>query len=80
MSADDKRCETCRFMAAERDPWRPQRTCVRVIHGNHYEVDDNIAEKELAIVTDGSGYAARLLVLPTFGCVLHEPHPQKDGT
>lgn len=27
---------------------------------------------EPAAVLDGSGYAARLVVLPTFGCVLHE--------
>ena len=28
---------------------------------------------DAAVVTDGSGYAARLRVLPTFGCTLHEP-------
>lgn len=50
-------------------------SCVRIIHGNgnlKYEGFNRIAP-EPAIVTDGSGYAARLLVLPTFGCVLHEP-------
>lgn len=55
-------------------------TCVRIIHGNRCEPRLHSegrairrAASELAVVTDGSGYAARLLVLPTFGCVLHEP-------
>jgi len=30
-----------------------------------------------AVVTDGSGYAARLCVLPTFGCNLHEPRVKR---
>lgn len=34
--------------------------------------------KEPAAVLDGSGYAARLVVLPTFGCVLHEPKGNAD--
>jgi len=50
------------------------RTCARIIHGNsHAKIDDDQRVKtEPALVTDGSGYAARLVVLPTFGCVLHE--------
>ncbi len=69
-----KTCATCRFMAAERDRMSDEitvahRSCVRIIHGNF----DSDAEKEIATVVDGSGYAARLCVLPTFGCVLHEP-------
>ena len=46
--------------------------CARIIHGNANMVSARKAAAELAIVTDGSGYAARLLVLPGFGCVLHE--------
>ena len=52
------------------------RTCVRIIHGNGNAgigVDAlSRMNAEPALVTDGSGYAARLVVLPTFGCVLHE--------
>ena len=49
------------------------RTCVRIIHGNsNRHNSDEVVLKELAVVTDGSGYAARLAVLPSFGCVLHE--------
>lgn len=77
------RCETCRFMAADRgglllydpktDDWEPSNyhTCVRVIHGNA-EPFRTEAPDVPALVVDGSGYAARLVVLPTFGCVLHE--------
>jgi hypothetical protein len=47
------------------------RTCTRIIHGNSWDAPDD-ADKQLALVTDGSGFAARLIVLPTFGCLLHE--------
>ena len=71
--SDERRCATCRFMAAPRwdNEWH---SCVRILHGNgseHGSLDYN-PQKELAIVVDGSGYAARLKVQPTFGCVLHE--------
>jgi hypothetical protein len=72
-----KNCGTCRFMAAKRD-WDTHRVCARIIHGNSSELDENGVEaeersaNELAVVTDGSGYAAVLRVLPEFGCVLHE--------
>lgn len=90
-----KHCETCRFMAAEREdrwddsehPTEPgkvigfvehtRRTCVRIIHGNSskagYVGDAEPTTAQPAMVVDGSGYSARLLVLPMFGCVLHEP-------
>ena len=75
------RCSTCRFFAPEPrglqvyDPETDEdfetqhHTCVRVVHGNGDDVK----------VVDGSGYAARLLVLPNFGCILHEeksPEPK----
>jgi hypothetical protein len=69
-------CKTCRFMANEREDYpmsRNHRTCVRIIHGNDCRREDDSAEREPAAVLDGSGYAARLVVLPSFGCVLHEP-------
>lgn len=49
--------------------------CARIIHGNGSGVGRSSfahVNKEPAIVTDGSGYAARLRVLPSFGCTLHE--------
>jgi hypothetical protein len=73
-------------MAAERDfasetdddgqPVGPMmQTCVRIVHGNKRGMDtpEHPAAGQLAAVLDGSGYAARLVVLPAFGCVLHEP-------
>lgn len=76
------KCETCRFMAAERDHHAPDyATCVAVVHGNHAgslsEGSDNCyyeyAEQDRkAVVLDGSCYAARLLVRKDFGCVLWE--------
>ena len=80
-----KTCATCRFMAAPRsaaiywfdsdsdqDVESEHASCARIIHGNVDSCASRKAAKELAVVTDGSGYAARLCVLPTFGCVLHE--------
>jgi len=58
------------------------RSCVRIIHGNgDAKYDRGFAglAPEPALVTDGSGYAARLIVLPTFGCTLHEPVEQAPG-
>jgi hypothetical protein len=46
--------------------------CARIIHGNGIGSNYKTVNAEPAIVTDGSGYAARLRVLPTFGCALHE--------
>lgn len=76
-------CSTCRFMAASRDDtwdddgleiWPLVRsTCVRIIHGNLTISNPVPSEQQPAMVVDGSGYSARLLVLPTFGCILHEP-------
>ncbi len=80
-----KNCATCKFMGAERGEaffadddadsltQSAHHSCVRIIHGNrHGDSGLRATMNEPAIVTDGSGYAARLMVLPTFGCVLHE--------
>ena len=72
-----KTCATCRFKAANRKK-EVHATCMRIHHV--YEVPDPVSpgllggdpSNEKAVVTDASGYSARLLVLPTFGCVLHE--------
>ena len=77
-----KTCGTCRFMGAEMGvtAWdeaiddtaeTSHHACARIIHGNDGRRFPTIRD-EPAIVTDGSVYAARLRVLPTFGCVLHE--------
>lgn len=77
-------CQSCRFMAAPRSASQiyiddagdfiesEHATCTRIIHGNGDNDLMRQSIRELAIVTDGSGYAARLRVLPEFGCVLHE--------
>jgi hypothetical protein len=73
-------CKTCRFMAAPRDGYESfaveeteqHGTCTRIIHGNPAAVERDWVLTAPAVVTDGSGYAARLKVLPSFGCVLHE--------
>lgn len=66
-------CATCKFMAAERGHTLPHHhSCTRIIHGNGDGYSYRRLSKELACVVDGSGYAARLIVLPTFGCILHE--------
>jgi hypothetical protein len=82
------RCGTCRFFGAESgliswddesiDHASGHHNCVRILHGN--SGDHPGAIRDLACVTDGSGYAASLKVLPTFGCVLHEAgeHVPKD--
>jgi hypothetical protein len=77
-----KTCESCRFLAAPRTSrWDDEEeievtyyetTCVRIIHGNRHCGSAAPSKKQPAMVVDGSGYSARLLVLPTFGCVLHE--------
>lgn len=59
------------------DVERKLRTCTRIIHGNRDTWAYEGTEQQPAVVVDGSGYAARLLVLPTFGCVLHEPVPSR---
>jgi len=64
------KCSTCKYMAAKRDETYEMYTCVRIIHGN--KDGNDITDKTMAAVLDGSGYSARLVVLPSFGCVLHE--------
>ncbi len=80
-----KHCATCKYMAPPRDipaltyydsdtdtEYNSEHTtCTRILHGNGY-TDQKRSITELACVLDGSGYAARLVVLPDFGCVLHE--------
>lgn len=56
----------------EPDHETEHRSCVRIIHGNADSSSETQSASEPAVVIDGSGYAARLIVLPTFGCVLHE--------
>lgn len=78
-----KTCSTCLFFGAkmgvevwdgEADDTREtdHHACARIIHGNGHQIPFAIVNAEPAIVTDGSGFAARLRVLPTFGCALHE--------
>lgn len=76
-----KTCATCRFMAAKREKYvwddeTDHRSCVRIKHGNGGEASPD----ESAVVVDGSGYTARLLVLPTFGCALHEEMPDPEDS
>lgn len=82
-----KTCATCRFFGTHMpldyyedddvpggDHESGHHACARIIHGNDCASNWTSAARaaEPAVVTDGSGYAARLRVLPTFGCVLHE--------
>jgi hypothetical protein len=71
-------CATCRFQGTQtRDRYDedgneiplPHRNCLRIIHGNKDETD---TATWAAMVCDGSGYAASLWTLPTFGCSLWE--------
>lgn len=75
-------CSTCRFLGApaplthwadDDDTVRESahHRCVRIIHGNGDAAGPQ-SLTEPAVVTDGSGYAASLRVLPTFGCSLWE--------
>lgn len=81
--SETKTCATCRFLGdadpvarySDEEPFEEfseHRRCVRIIHGNRNMRPSNEVFAEPAVVTDGSGYAASLCVLPTFGCVLHE--------
>lgn len=80
-------CSSCKYMAAPRglvkyiedadgmyvgESQSAHRTCTRILHGNGGD-HEHMVDSEPALVVDGSGYAARLIVLPTFGCNLHEP-------
>jgi hypothetical protein len=57
------------------------RRCLRIIHGNRdWSNTSATTKREPAIVTDGSGYAAALRVLPdVFGCSLWEPLPRVES-
>lgn len=73
-------CAECRFWGTQkREFWRegaddyvqlPQRNCLKIIHGNGSPA--SAAETTPAYVADGSGYAATLFTLATFGCSLFE--------
>jgi len=62
------------FLDDEYEPVETEHgTCTRIVHGNNWKSTHEAATAtEPAAVVDGSGYAARLVVLPSFGCVLHE--------
>jgi hypothetical protein len=82
-------CNTCRFFGRPNGlDWWDEATdtygetkhhnCVRIIHGNGGgSWTRQKTAVEPAVVTDGSGYAASLRVLPTFGCSLHESKGQE---
>jgi hypothetical protein len=53
------------------------RECNRIPHGNGTVTRETLTAP--AIVTDGSGYVAKLRVLPTFGCALHEGREGRGG-
>lgn len=79
-------CRTCRFLLGPSpiELWDDEaddvvetghHACARIIHGNRTCAGANAvaARKSAACVVDGSGYAARLVVLPDeFGCALWE--------
>ena len=58
----------------------PHRKCLRIIHGNGYDmyaqawVPEYDMTNEPAAVCDGSGYAATLWTKPTFACNSYEPN------
>jgi hypothetical protein len=76
-----KTCATCKYLGGLAEMSVPDdngdyqytehRRCARIIHGNGHDLMLSTVLAEPALVTDGSGYAARLIVLPTFGCALH---------
>ena len=59
--------------SADEDGESEHHYCARIEHGNGgTSQQTKRLGTDLAVVTDGSGYAARLRVLPTFGCALYE--------
>ena len=81
-----KRCADCKFFG-DRDPLTyytsgdpgdyeevesDHHSCLRIVHGNRGLPATQSAFTEDAVVTDGSGYAAKLRVLGGFGCSLWE--------
>ncbi len=84
------RCATCIFWSVSPafsaggpcgpDKDLPHHRCVRIIHelGLRYVTGDATPEADAstqAFLNDGSGYAAALHTLPTFGCTLWEQKP-----
>lgn len=77
----DENPQNAHFDENYQDGESEHRLCARVQHGNGGSGREQKAlATDLAVVTDGSGYAARLRVLPTFGCVLHEEATPKRST
>ena len=82
----NKLCGTCKFFGTQDglsndysdgdnedlDAKTEHHNCARIIHGNTDQLPFEKKQVEPAVVVDGSGYSARLKVLPTFGCTLHE--------
>ena len=74
-------CGTCRYAGSQLDEEfddeagyyvrPPHLHCTRIIHGNG-SGPRKAKSNTPAYVVDGSGYAASLCVLPTFGCLLWE--------
>ncbi|HTP97948.1 MAG TPA: hypothetical protein VMN56_01400 [Casimicrobiaceae bacterium] len=86
------RCASCRFWAIDEDGVdifdedgiRAGRTahhvCLRIPHGNGRRGAARLDPNTPAIATDAENYAAELRTLPTFGCTLYEPKPEKEKT
>lgn len=89
-----EKCVTCKFFgeANHLDDWNEKgesretkhHICDKVIHinasSNWVNHGYNKGRDDLAVVIDGEGYIAKLLVLPDFGCILHQPKEQEDGS
>ena len=78
---DQRNCGTCRHWSAsearvtEDTPGiSSHHRCIRILHGNGSRPH---VEGEPALIHDGSGYAATLWTLPTFGCALFETAVRK---
>ena len=56
------------FYQGDADP--PRKRCLKILHGV-----TPVPPVPLAMLTDGSGYAAALWTAPEFGCVLFEVRP-----
>lgn len=79
-------CTNCKYLGAEKinEEWNDKKeivenihtgffACHRIIHGNYNSDSVRQDKKVLAVVVDGSGYSAQLLVRKEFGCNMFEP-------
>lgn len=86
-------CATCRFRGDEKkvtdaafvEHGLGYYACFAVEHAGRGAidalVDEDVVQAQMtkrAVVVDGSGYAAQLLVRADFGCILHEPIADAD--